>query len=589
MSNARRFPVFFVWLAAVPAFFMTGTLRAQENQDKTKDTLTAQLSMTKQERWYKNCFIYNLDVRTFQDSDGDGTGDFPGLTARLPYLKSLGVDVIWLAPFQPSPHLDDGYDVADYCGIDSSCGTPGDFNTFLYRAHSMGIRVMMDMILAHTSDQHPWFLRASSDSHSRYRDWYFWSPQKPAAQNKGMAFPGVQKETWTWQPQAKAWYFHRFYDFQPHLNFVNPAVVKEAQQILGYWLDHGIDGFRIDAVPFIVEIPHPQDDQAGHMLTLITALRQFVQWRKGDAVLLGEANVPSKESTDYFGATGDRLHMMFNFFANQYLFYALASGQTALLRQALVQTKDIPAVAQWAWFLRNHDEIDLGRLTDQQREFVYSRFGPEKNMQLYHRGIRRRLAPMLHNRKQLEMAYSLLFSLPGSVELHYGEELGMGDDLQLKERLSVRTPMPWTNGKNAGFSTSDHPLRPLVTGEYGYQRYNVQTEQNDTASLLEHVRRFAALRRECPEIGLGTWSVPDSSNPHLLVLRYEDGPRRLMVIHNFDDHDQDFLLPIDSSSNTARDLFTREEFHWHDARAPVSIPAYGYRWLRLSSEQPDAK
>jgi maltose alpha-D-glucosyltransferase/alpha-amylase len=301
MTNFRHCAIKAVLLALMPVFFVRGPLRAQQE----KDTLANQLYTTTQERWYKNCFIYNLDVRTFQDSDGDGIGDFRGLTSRLSYLKSLGVDVIWLAPFQPSPHLDDGYDVADYYGIDSSCGTPGDFAAFLFRAHSMGIRVMMDMILAHTSDRHPWFIRAASESRSIYRDWYCWSAEKPAAQNKGMAFPGVQKETWTWQPQAKAWYFHRFYDFQPHLNFVNPAVVDEAQKILGYWLDQGIDGFRIDAVPFMVEIPHPGDDHAGHTLTLITALRQFVQWRKGDAVLLGEANVPPAEISDYFGKTGD--------------------------------------------------------------------------------------------------------------------------------------------------------------------------------------------------------------------------------------------------------------------------------------------
>jgi len=549
-----------------------------------QDTLNRQLSFTAAERWYKNCFIYNLDVHTFQDSDGDGIGDFRGLTARLPYLKGLGVDVIWLAPFQPSPHKDDGYDVTNYYGIDSACGTPGDFADFVYKAHALGIRILMDMILAHTSDEHPWFKKACTDTSSSYYHWYFWSASRPAVADSGTAFPGVQKETWTWQPTARQYYFHRFYDFQPHLNFFNPEVLAEAQRVLGYWIDQGIDGFRLDAVPFMIEKPKTDDPNSDQSLTVITALRQFVQWRRGDILLLGEANVPPPKSSDYFGITGDRLHMLFNFFANQSLFYSLATHDAIALRRALAQTRLANPVSQWCWFLRNHDEIDLGRLTDAQRQTVYDAFGPGKNMQLYNRGIRRRLAPMLHNKKQLEMAYSLLFALPGSEELHYGEELGMGDDLDLKERLSVRTPMQWSNQPNAGFSTARKTIRPVITGgQYGYEQLNVETEQADTNSLLEHVSRLARLRKSCPEIGLGDWSIPDSSEKQLLILRYDYKEGALVTIHNFSPDPQPFpLLPIVRGNEHLTDLLTGERLRPVQNKS-ITIPGYGYKWYRLAT------
>lgn len=550
-----------------------------------EDSVRLQLQMTAADRWYKNSFIYNLDVRTFQDSDGDGFGDFRGLTARLLYLRSLGVDVIWLAPFQPSPHKDDGYDVADYYRIDSTCGTPGDFAEFLYRAHSLGFRVIMDIVFAHSSDEHPWFLRAAADTTSLYHSWYTWSKDRPANQHKGMAFPGVQTEVWTYNKQAGEYYFHRFYNFQPHLNFSNPQVQQEAERILGYWLGQGLDGFRIDAVPFIIELPDKTGDKFPHQLTLVPALRQFVQWRKADALLLGEANVMPEENSGYFGKMGEGLHMMFNFYANQYLFYGLATGDITLMRRAMLETKGIPIVSQWAWFLRNHDEIDLGRLTDQQRAQVEQRMGPDKKtMQLYDRGIRRRLAPMLHNPAELKMAYSLLFSLPGTPVIHYGEELGMGDDLNLQERLSVRTPMQWSDEDNAGF-TSGHPFRPMITNkEYGYAKINVQEEEHDTLSLLNHIRRMIQLRKECPEIGLGDWSIADSSNASVLVVKYRYQGRSVLVYHNFSDSPQQMVVRLNTGTGL-RDLVTGVETKkasGDDGRPVVfTLDGYGYKWFRI--------
>jgi maltose alpha-D-glucosyltransferase/alpha-amylase len=443
----------------------------------------------------------------------------------------------------------------------------------------MGMRVLMDLVLAHTSDEHPWFKEACADTSSRYHAWYFWSATRPAVADSGVAFPGVQKETWTWQPVAKEYYFHRFYDFQPHLNLTNPEVLEEAQRVMGYWLAQGIDGFRIDAVPFLIEIPKPNSTTSGQSLTLITALRQFAQWRKGDVLLLGEANVRTTELSNYFGKTGDRLQMLFNFYANQFLFYSLATHDVTALRRALEATRLQLPVSQWCWFLRNHDEIDLGRLTKEERERVYRSFGPDRSMQLYDRGIRRRLAPMLHDRKQLEMAYSLLFSLPGSEELHYGEELGMGDDLALKERLAVRTPMPWSHGLDAGFSTSKTPIRPLVTGEYGYDHINVEDEEADSASLLLRIRGLIRVRKECPEIGEGDWSIPDSSDRALLVVRYDDKQKALVVVHNLSPDARTFHpMPAVRAGEGMIDLFTGERL-W--PQKDVVIPGYGYKWYKL--------
>jgi maltose alpha-D-glucosyltransferase/alpha-amylase len=336
-------------------------------------------------------------------------------------------------------------------------------------------------------------------------------------------------------------------------------------------------------VPFIVEVPDKVNDQGSHMLSLVSTLRQFVQWRKGDAVLLGEANVPPEENSSYFGKTGEGMNMIFNFYGNQYLFYGLATGDLRLLRRALQATKDIPPVSQWAWFLRMHDEIDLGRLTNEQRERVYQRMGPDKDMQLYNRGIRRRLAPMLHDSAELRLAYSLLFSMPGAPLIRYGEELGMGDDLRLKERLAVRTPMQWTNGKNAGFSTSDHIFRPVIsTGDYGYEKVNEEDEDRDPNSLLNFIRRLIRLRKDCPEIGLGRWTIMDSTLNNVLVIRYKYEGQSLIVIHNFSDRPVKMMVYLPGDGGVL-DLMTGEETREKDEDIDVRLGGYGFKWFRVTS------
>ena len=414
--------------------------------------------------WYKNAVIYCLSVGTFMDADGDGIGDFAGLERRLDYLQGLGVTAVWLMPFQPSPKRDGGYDIADYYGVDPDYGSLGDFVAFTHAAKQRGLRVLIDLVVNHTSDQHRWFKSARADPDSPYRDWYVWSKERPANAAEGMVFPGVQKTTWSWDEAAGAYYFHRFFDFQPDLNTANPAVLAEILKIMGFWIELGVSGFRMDAVPFV--IARKGADVKGEpveQFDMLRDFREFLQWRKGDAIILAEANILPKQDLDYFGDDADRAHMMFNFQVNQATFYGLAAHDARPLVKAIARTKPRPLSAQWGIFLRNHDELDLGRLTERQRQTVFEKFGPEKGMQLYDRGIRRRFAPMLDgDPRRIRMAYSLMFTLPGTPVLRYGDEIGMGDDLALKERDCARTPMQWTPEAQGGFTRSATPTMPPI-------------------------------------------------------------------------------------------------------------------------------
>ncbi|CCH01422.1 maltose alpha-D-glucosyltransferase [Fibrella aestuarina BUZ 2] len=548
-----------------------------------------------QELWYKKGVVYNLDVKVFQDSDGDGVGDFNGLTRRLDYLSDLGVTVLWLAPFQPSPNQDDGYDISDFYGIDARLGTQADLRNFIQQAKKRGIRVVMDLVVNHTSSQHPWFQQARRNKESPYRSWYVWSQQRPRDWNKGMIFPGVQHETWSYDSLAGAYFYHRFYRFQPDLNAQNPAVQAELRNVVRHWLALGIDGFRLDAVPFFIEVPGTSVNNPDLQFDLLMWLRQFIQWQKGDALLLGETNVAPKENKQYFGQYGEGMQMMFNFYVNQFLFYALATGDVGTLEKALEATRDVPTTAQWAFFLRNHDEIDLGRLSKRQREAVYARMGPDKNMQLYERGIRRRLAPMLANPAQLRMAYSLLFALPGTPVLRYGEEIGMGDDLRLKERLAIRTPMQWLAGPNGGFTTARQPIRPPIQqGPYRYANVNVTAQRQDSASLLTHIRRLIRLRKQYPEIGQGVWQLRKSHSPHVLILASEGPNRTVVTVHNFSPHPQT-IRGLFEGARGARGIGINGKTGPSpiDKTGDIQLPGYGYGWFTIEPKTnpvpPDGK
>nr|WP_153869316.1 MULTISPECIES: alpha-amylase family protein [Myxococcaceae] len=518
------------------------------------------------------------------DSNGDGVGDFEGLTRRLPYLAGLGVNAVWLLPFNPSPQRDNGYDITDYYGVDPRLGTLGDFVDFSHEAKKHGIRVMMDLVVNHTSDRHPWFRSAVSDPKSPYRDWYVWADKKPRGANKGMVFPGVQKSTWSYQPKAKAYYFHRFYDFQPDLNTSNPQVREEIQRIVGFWLELGVSGFRVDAVPFVIQ----KEDARGpstENFEMLRSLREFLQWRSGDAILLAEANVLPKNDLDYFGERGDRMHMMFNFLVNQNLFASLATADARPLARALERTRHDLQTAQWAHFLRNNDELDLGRLTDEQRQRVYDEFGPEPRMQLYDRGLRRRLAPMFEgDRRRLELAYSLMFTLPGTPVLRYGDELGMGEDLSLKERASARTPMQWSTEPQAGFSTAKKTILPVISdGPFGYPRVNAAEQKRDPSSLLNWMERIIRARKECPEVGWGTWRILKTSSPKVLAMRYDWRNNGVLFLHNLDPKARAVSFGAGGADGGTLANLLSGEHSQADGRGQhrVELEGYGYRWYRV--------
>jgi maltose alpha-D-glucosyltransferase/alpha-amylase len=542
------------------------------------------------DRWYEKAVIYCLDIDTFADSNGDGIGDIRGLIGRLDYLARLGVTCIWLNPIHPSPDRDDGYDVEDFYNVHPRFGNLGDFAELLHQAGNLGIKVIIDLVVNHTSDQHPWYQSARSSPESPYRDWYVWSETAPPDRNQGMVFPGEQAETWSYDRTAKMWFYHRFYKFQPDLNIKNPRVREEIKKICVFWLQLGVSGFRMDAVPFIIEETEPGNPNSPKDMPFLTELRQHLQWRKGDSVLLAEANVEPDQLVEFFGDEGgsnSRIHMLFDFMLNGRLMLALARRDPEPIIDALQDTPQLPPGGQWATFLRNHDEVDLSRLTATQRAEVFELFGPDENMQLYGRGIRRRLAPMLNNdRAHIELAYSLQFTLRGTPVLRYGEEIGMGDDLSLEGRNAIRTPMQWSLTANAGFSTApaDQLVRPVVsTGEFGYENVNVTKQRQDPRSLLSWFERMIRTLREAPEVGSGTCTHVDVPAPRgVLVHRADDDTGTMVFVHNLSEEPGTVdLSSLAAEAESPNDVLADQAYGDPGKFDSVAIDRYGYRWIRL--------
>lgn len=543
--------------------------------------------MKRRDQWYKNAIIYCLDVKTYMDGNGDGIGDFEGLMMRLDQLASTGVNCIWLMPFYPTPDRDNGYDVSEYYNVDPRVGTLGDFVEFMNRAEQLGIRVLVDLVVNHTSIDHPWFQAARSDPDSKYRDWYIWSKKKPKKSDEGVVFPGVQETTWTYDEVAEAYYFHRFYWHQADLNIANEAVCDEILKIMGFWLQLGVSGFRVDAVPFLIEDklkdPHAEDPH-----NMLKRMRDFLSWRQGDAIILAEANLEPKRLPEYFG-DGDKLQMLFHFIVNQHLYLALARGKAEPVIRALRKTPKIPASGQWAIFLRNHDELSLDQLTKAEQKEVFAAFGPEPDMQIYDRGLRRRLAPMLNNdRRLIELMHSLLLTLPGTPVLWYGDEIGMGEDLSLEERNSVRTPMQWSDDPNGGFSTApaDALLRPVISeGEFGYPQVNFNSQNQDRESMLNWLELAISARKSCPEWGFGEWSVIEVDQPSVLVHRCTWDETTVVAVHNFADAEVSFELKLGKQipDFELSELFCDQSYDLEDKTShTIELGPYGYRWLRVT-------
>ncbi len=537
--------------------------------------------------WWRNAIVYCLDIETFLDSNGDGIGDLQGLIERIDYLAGLGVGCVWLMPFYPSPNRDDGYDITDFYGVDERLGSLGDFVVLIRAAKHRGLRVLVDLVVNHTSDRHPWFRSARSSRRSPFRDFYVWRDEPSAKPASDVVFPDAEDSIWTWDDRAGQYYLHHFYSHQPDLNIANPGVREEISRIAGFWLELGVDGFRVDAVPFLLETGGIADAPELDPHQLLKEIRSFISRRKGDAAMLGEVNLPNKDLVRYFGdAPGDEIHMLFNFPVMQAMYLSLARCDARPLAKALESLPAIPEECQWANFLRNHDELTLDKLTERERQDVFGAFGPEEDMQLFGRGLRRRLPPMLDgDQARMRMAYSLMMSLPGTPVLFYGEEIGMGENLAIEGRLSVRTPMQWTGEPTAGFSTARPGKfrRPITEGRFGPLAINVEDQRRDRASMLNWMERMIRRRRETPELGSGELHVLEAGTPGVLAHQVSGADRTIVLIHNLAPEPAEISLSLTELKADDADIIDLLDgmrgVQARRGRLDVTLAGYGHRWL----------
>jgi maltose alpha-D-glucosyltransferase/alpha-amylase len=532
--------------------------------------------------WYRNAVIYAVDPAMYRDSNGDGWGDLRGITNRLEHLRGLGVTCLWLLPFYPSPFKDGGYDVTDHLSVDPRLGTVPDMVELLEAAEETGIRVIADLVVQHTSDQHPWFQAARSDRKSPYRDYYIWSDE-PRDDGLEPVFPTVEDGIWTWDEQAGQYYRHVFYSHEPDLNIANPVVREEIRRIMAFWLRLGVSGFRVDAVPYMVHRAHAAEDfQEG--TDFLRELREFTALRHPEAALIAEVDVPIEEYDDYF-LDGEGMTMLLNFWVNNRVFLALARGEAEPVHRALDELPQPPRRSQYANWLRNHDELDLERLSAAERDEVMAVFAPDEDMRAYGRGIRRRVAPMLDgDPRRIAAAHALVLSLPGTPVLQYGDEIGMGDDLSRRERLSVRVPMQWTGDENAGFSTAPPDrlvAQPVKDGPFGYAKVNVYDQQRKPGSLMAKIGDMVRTRLGLTEIGFGTHRALDTGCPSVVALRHEDERHGTVVtLVNLSGEEVKVRIPDEDLTDLV-DVLTDGEYPRDEDDPPtLRLAGHGYRWLR---------
>jgi len=538
-----------------------------------------------QSLWYKDAIIYQLHVRTFSDSNNDGIGDFPGLMQKLDYLQDLGIDALWLMPFFPSPLRDDGYDIADYTSVHPNYGSIEDFKGFLKAAHSRGIRIIIELVLNHTSDQHAWFQEARSSRNNPKRDWYVWSETDDRYKQARIIFLDTEMSNWAWDPVSKSYYWHRFFNHQPDLNYDNPAVFEAMWAVMKFWLDIGVDGFRLDAVPYLVEREGTNCENLPETHAIIRELRARLDAEYPDKMLLAEANQWPADVSAYFGS-GDEFHMAFHFPLMPRIFMAVQLEDRKPIIEILEQTPQIPDRCQWCIFLRNHDELTLEMVTDVERDYMYEGYAKDKTMRL-NLGIRRRLAPMMDNdRRRIQLLNVLLMSMPGAPIIYYGDEIGMGDNVYLGDRNGVRTPMQWNGGWNAGFSGAD-PERlysPLISNPvYGYQAINVESQLRSRHSLLSWMKKLIEVRKSTRVFGRGSIEFLQPSNHRVLAYVRQLGDQQILIVNNLSNSAQAVELdlraykgsiPIEMSG---RNLFPRIG----DLPYLLTMGSYESYWFRL--------
>jgi maltose alpha-D-glucosyltransferase/alpha-amylase len=543
------------------------------------------LALQEDNLWYKDAVIYQLHVRTFCDSNGDGIGDFVGLTQRLDYLQELGTNTIWLLPFYPSPLRDDGYDIADYTTVHPSYGTLDDFKAFLTAAHNRGLRVLIEMVMNHTSDQHPWFQEARSSRDNPKRDWYVWSDTDTKYQGVRIIFIDAELSNWTWDLVSKSYYWHRFFSHQPDLNFDNPEVFEAMWEIMKFWLDMGVDGFRLDAVPYLVERESTSCENLPETHAIIKEVRKRLDQFYPGRMLLAEANQWPADVRAYFG-DGDEFHTAFHFPLMPRMFMAVKLEDRKPIIEILDQTPPIPANCQWCIFLRNHDELTLEMVTDVERDYMYDEYATDKTMRI-NLGIRRRLAPMMENdRRRIELLNGLLMSMPGTPIVYYGDEIGMGDNIYLGDRNGVRTPMQWNGGTNAGFSFAD-PERlysPLISNSvYGYQVVNVDSQRRFSHSLLSWMKALIKTRNSYRVFSRGTMEFLRPSNHRVLAYIRELGNEKILVVNNLASSAQAVELDVQRFKGYIPiEMFGRNLFpRFGDLPYLLTLGPYQFYWFRL--------
>ncbi|MBA3630290.1 MAG: maltose alpha-D-glucosyltransferase [Actinobacteria bacterium] len=544
-------------------------------------------SLQRDPLWYKTAVFYEVYVRSFYDANADGIGDFRGMKDQLDYLEWLGIDCVWLLPFYGSPMRDGGYDIADFYSIMPEYGTLNDFSEFLAAAHERGIRVVADLVMNHTSDQHPWFLESRNPGSSK-RDWYVWSDTNERYPEARIIFVDTEKSNWAWDETAGAYYWHRFFSHQPDLNYANEEVQAQMLSVIRFWLDIGLDGFRLDAVPYLFEREGSNCENLPETHSFLKRVRSEVDKDYEDIVLLAEANQWPADVVAYFG-DADECHMAFHFPLMPRMFMAARRQVRYPVVEILEQTPDIAEGCQWGLFLRNHDELTLEMVTDEERDYMYGEYAKDPRMKV-NLGIRRRLAPLLENsRREIELFHAMLLSLPGTPIIYYGDELRMGDNIYLGDRDGVRTPMQWTLDRNAGFSRADFAqlyLPVLLDPVYGYQAVNVESAQRDQYSFLQWIRRMLAVRRQHPVLSMGSLQMLHPGNPSIFAYVRKLNDDIVLVVNNLSARAQAAELDLGEYEGMVPvELLGRERFP-QIGKLPylLTFVRHGFYWFQLISE-----